>query len=1639
MQCKDCRRILYAKKKKNEKAMKGEKVLKCGQIITKKFFKKGISFIVTCSMFVSGLSLGCLSQKSTEIKAEQAKQMKMPIVVLDHLNDNLLFQYLNVDKIFGLTMFKENPGDPDSEELGKGLVEDELGPNGTPVYKKEVVEKVAETVQYTLEWIRSQAGYEDRQDITQLYRKISDQILSTQPTTTVLEENNANDVTKSLEEMGWSFGKADSSKTESPDNANDTYYDAAGNKLWWRSGDQLFTDNYDADNTASFDYGELEAGTYRVYAVWANNINAKITTPDGESEVAFTPENDETQTGTGRGGVIYDFTTSQAGDVKITFTPNGNGQGNIADFRFVKIQDGVKTQILGNQIDRHGTISAENLGWVIEEGSSWSAYNGGGITCEKDDTTKAYKEVNVTAGEKYKFRAEMNDNNLCKIWLEDENGNVLIESIPNTDNENTPVTIPAGVQKVRIYVQNSDTTKDGTRRVGQIFMTSQAEARLGSYNESKTKYDNGAKLKDINTCMDYAYYMLNNFWTDTNGDITQKTNLYKTLTLDLMENSDKYKFSTNQKTNYDIENKNISQNLSETDNQGLFPLDNAVLGEKSDLTAPFGVADGEFNNHNFHYGLKAHCQFLYDSSKNLEFIFNGDDDVYLFINGKLAMDIGGAHAPMQGSAVLSYKASDPNATDQKEKEELAKATAEKLGLVDGEVYDFDFFYLERHTDLSNMLIETNMPLLQAGVTPKVVYKVDGEEIADGSRVEAGEKVDVEYSVTSNTKIAHSAPNELTGLEMKDDSLGVFIGTEGNQPKIELGDAEVETAITVTVKDASGVVKETISITKEDLESQDKIAGFVKKLSEIQLDNKESVTISGISIPMQIDKKLKSELNVNVVAPEAFYNDEGDIEYKNSEVATVPVSVAAIPVNEPAIAVEGKLVDDAGNAYNSEQKLAEGTSVNVAFTVISKAVDMSNIGIDDTNSTGFVMNKAGIVIPNGFDIDKGLVVIYTKADGVTEEIRLSKTDIDNKTDVYNNLLNKLGNNALEAWKLDTNETITVSGLHKNMDDAEIKINPKGLATGPVPTYNEETDTVTITDKNVTATEAEKKVIPLGKVQVTFDATEKGRVTEGNASQTPQIGYGVTTPTVAENEGYEFKGWKMEGDATEQLYQAEDINKMTFTEDTTFVAQYDTIQVNVKFEQGANGTLSGETDQVIDYNTGVEAVPTTKAEQGYGFTGWKKQGDDTDKIYSNDEIKNLKFTEDTTFIAQYELGKVMVTFDPNKNGTITQGDASQKINYGEGVTTPAISENEGYIFKGWSIDGDDTDELYQAEDIDEMTFTEDTTFIAQYDVEKYTYTVKYVDEEGNTVAESKSVNDVVAGTSVTEYPVPVEGYEADVDSITEIIDSDGKELIFTYKKKMLDVTYKADEHGKLEGDDSETVGYGEKPAKVPTPTAEEGYKFVGWTMTVTEGNSSVDDPVNETITENTVFTAIFEPMNSNYTVKYVDESGKEIFQTKVGYAPVGGNVTENAEDISGYKIVGDKTVTISILENGDENIIVFKYTKSQEPTTEAPTTAPPVTVQPTTVAPTKEKQTSIAPTKEEPTSKKSEKVTTDRQEKTTTKSATVNPGGDGTNTSTVSPKTGGASNVLAWLMAALFASLGLLGYAYAGMKRERKARR
>jgi fibro-slime domain-containing protein len=109
---------------------------------------------------------------------------------------------------------------------------------------------------------------------------------------------------------------------------------------------------------------------------------------------------------------------------------------------------------------------------------------------------------------------------------------------------------------------------------------------------------------------------------------------------------------------------------------GFFPVDDELLGN------PGGTPD-----HNFHFTFELHARFTYDADGNQFFKFTGDDDVWVFIDDRLVIDLGGVHSAEDQYVDLT-----------------------RLGLVDGEVYAIDFFFAERHRTQSNFRIETTLEL-----------------------------------------------------------------------------------------------------------------------------------------------------------------------------------------------------------------------------------------------------------------------------------------------------------------------------------------------------------------------------------------------------------------------------------------------------------------------------------------------------------------------------------------------------------------------------------------------------------------------------------------------------------------------------------------------------------------------------------------------------------------------------------------------------------------------------------------------------------------------------------------------------------------------------------------------------------------
>jgi fibro-slime domain-containing protein len=90
---------------------------------------------------------------------------------------------------------------------------------------------------------------------------------------------------------------------------------------------------------------------------------------------------------------------------------------------------------------------------------------------------------------------------------------------------------------------------------------------------------------------------------------------------------------------------------------------------------------------NFWFTTEIHATFRYLGGER--FTFQGDDDLFVFVNGRRAIDLGGVHTPEEG--IIDFD-----------------ARAAELGITPGAVYTLDIFHAERHRVQSNFYIETTI-------------------------------------------------------------------------------------------------------------------------------------------------------------------------------------------------------------------------------------------------------------------------------------------------------------------------------------------------------------------------------------------------------------------------------------------------------------------------------------------------------------------------------------------------------------------------------------------------------------------------------------------------------------------------------------------------------------------------------------------------------------------------------------------------------------------------------------------------------------------------------------------------------------------------------------------------------------------
>lgn len=385
---------------------------------------------------------------------------------------------------------------------------------------------------------------------------------------------------------------------------------------------------------------------------------------------------------------------------------------------------------------------------------------------------------------------------------------------------------------------------------------------LGNYKESKEKFNvdrinntTGAEEPDgvadygwydIETCFDYAYFISAHMFK-SHPSLNKPYSDYNNLVFHKVEGDDPFPYyefmgdklhkSASDGLIYNPTNRSIrnGSNADVKTAEGEFRTTPGEMFIADRVTKDYPTIDTNYTTstgtHNFLYTVRTHSRFVYKKGADQTFYFSGDDDVYVFINGQLLIDMGGAHEQQNGTFNL---------------DDLAEENPE-LDLRNGKAVDFDFFYVERHTTESNFYGKMNFKLANDEVSlqwPEDIQNMEDKAIPYGWVVDLNYKFESNRELTTNKNIVFSDQfgNKIGYGKDRDGNLFTEGITLANGVRLR---DEKQLIVTVT-RDGKAEPEVTTfdfsDTTASSAEEKSLVAEFFKNL---ELEQGDTISIDGI--------------------------------------------------------------------------------------------------------------------------------------------------------------------------------------------------------------------------------------------------------------------------------------------------------------------------------------------------------------------------------------------------------------------------------------------------------------------------------------------------------------------------------------------------------------------------------------------------------------------------------------------------------------------------------------------------------------------------------------------------------------------------------------------------------------------------
>ena len=364
-----------------------------------------------------------------------------------------------------------------------------------------------------------------------------------------------------------------------------------------------------------------------------------------------------------------------------------------------------------------------------------------------------------------------------------------------------------------------------------------------------------------------------------------------------------------------------SQNATYDTASNKFTLSNRRCTNQSDTPcfAPFG-GDTEYNKYSFGMNLGADFYMPKDGKVNnqdMVFDFTGDDDVWVFIDGVLVLDLGGIHQALSGS--INFATGDIKYDKNPYYGQPARTISEAFGNA-GKVWDstpykthhLSFFYLERGDGGSNCKIRFNLP-----VKPSKAIDIEKETLGT---IEADRQFQFQLFVNGSEdpyqgkySVYNAYTNQVVHSDLQTGNNGVITLTKGQFARVQSDDFTDNTAYRVRELNSSDY---TVSANGSPMTQQNSGDSAYAETGPFTVGTTSHVTI--------VNSNVKPSNNKSIVKTDGGDGDQYTLYLTASGDSTSSTVTTATPadivlVMDKSGSMKGELDSNAKKAANALAK------------------------------------------------------------------------------------------------------------------------------------------------------------------------------------------------------------------------------------------------------------------------------------------------------------------------------------------------------------------------------------------------------------------------------------------------------------------------------------------------------------------------------------------------------------------------------------------------------------------------------------------------------------------------------------------------------------------------------------------------